>query len=157
MFRLLWNLSAALCGYLRAYLPINRAVDRLRGPRGLKWAIPVSLIATPSYLFGLSVCATIVERGGPAHVNLLVLLFAWNAIKLAATGVLTPVRWLTVTPGRPAPPRWVDLSAVSRGYLRRVGCGREDRRHPSWPASGGWRRGRAGCDTDHGPACAHST
>lgn len=96
MFTLLWNLSDALCGYLRFYMPTNRARDRLRGPLGSKWAIPVSLIATLSYLFALSVCATIVERGGPAYLNLLVLLFAWNAIKFAAAIVLVPVRCLTL-------------------------------------------------------------
>ena len=57
---------AAIHGYLRFYMPTNRAVDRLRTPRGLKWAIPVALVATPAYLFAMSVCATIVERGGPA-------------------------------------------------------------------------------------------
>lgn len=105
MFSLLWNLSAAICGYLRFYMPTNRVVDWLRGRLGLKWAIPVSLIATLSYLFALSVCATIVEQGGPAYLNLLVLLFAWNAIKFAATGVLIPVRWLTLRLGRSAPAR----------------------------------------------------
>lgn len=85
-------------------MPSNRTVGRLRGPRGLKWAIPISLIATPSYLFAVSVCATLVERGGPAYLNLLVLLSAWNAIKFAATGVLTPVRWLTLRLGRRSAP-----------------------------------------------------
>ena len=65
MLTLLWNLSAAIRGYLRFYMPTNRAVDWLRTPRGLKWAIPVALVATPAYLFAMSVCATIVERGGP--------------------------------------------------------------------------------------------
>jgi hypothetical protein len=105
MFALLWHLSVMLRDYLRVYMPSNRTLDWLRGPLGRKWAIPVALIATPSYFFATSVCATIVERGGPACLNLLVLLFAWNAIKFAATGVLTPVRWLTLSPGRPWPPR----------------------------------------------------
>ena len=50
MLALLWNLSAAIRGYLRFYMPTNRAVDWLRTPRGLKWAIPVALVATPAYL-----------------------------------------------------------------------------------------------------------
>ena len=90
MFTLLWDLSAALRGYLRFYMPTNRTVDWLRGPRGRRWAIPVSLIVAPSYLFAMAICANIVERGGPAYLNLLVVLFAWNAIKFAATGVLSP-------------------------------------------------------------------
>lgn len=96
MTSLLWNLSAAFSGYLRFYMPTNRTVDRLRGPRGLKWAIPVSVIATLTYVFALSVCATIVQRGGPAYLNLLVVLFVWNAIKFAAAIVLVPVRCLTL-------------------------------------------------------------
>ena len=76
-------------------MPTNRAVDWLRTPRGLKWAIPVALVAAPAYLFAMSVCATIVERGGPGYLNVWVLLFAWNAMKFAVLGVLTPVRWLT--------------------------------------------------------------
>jgi hypothetical protein len=108
MFALLWNVSAAFRGYLRFYMPTNLAVDRLRGPLGPKWAIPVSLIATLSYLFALSVCATIVERGGPTYLNLLVLLFAWNAIKFAATGVLSPAQRSTLKLGRSAAAKYVD-------------------------------------------------
>lgn len=93
MFNLLWNLSAALRGYLRVYTPTNRLADRLRGPLGRKWAIPITLVATPSYLLAMSVCATLVERGASGFLNLLVLLFTWNAVKFAVAGVLTPLRW----------------------------------------------------------------
>ena len=48
MLTALWDLSAAIRGYLRYYMPTNRAVDWLRSPRGLKWAIPVALVATPA-------------------------------------------------------------------------------------------------------------
>lgn len=47
MLNALWNLSTAMRGYLRFYMPTNRAVDWLRSPCGLKWAIPVALGATP--------------------------------------------------------------------------------------------------------------
>jgi hypothetical protein len=89
MFALFWNLSAALNGYMRFHMPTNRAVDYLRSPRGLKWAIPVALVATPAYMFAMSVCATIIERGGPAFLNVLVMIFAWNAIKFAVMGVVS--------------------------------------------------------------------
>jgi hypothetical protein len=112
MLSLLWKLSAWLCDYRRVYIPSNRTVDRLRGARGRKWAIPVSLIATPSYLFAMSVCATIVEQGGPAYLNLLVLLFAWNAVKFAATGVLIPAQW-SISRLRP----------VGRPRASRIECG----------------------------------
>jgi hypothetical protein len=38
MLTLFWNLSAALNGYTRFYMPTNIAVDLLRTPRGLKRA-----------------------------------------------------------------------------------------------------------------------
>lgn len=95
MFSLLWNLSAALRGYLRFYMPTNRAVDWLRTPRGLKWAIPAALVAAPAYLFATSVCAIVVERGGPGYLNVLVILFFWNAVKFAWLGVLAPL-WMVI-------------------------------------------------------------
>lgn len=96
MLSLFWNLSAALNGYMRFYMPTNRAVDWLRTPRGLKWAVPVALVATPSYLFAMSVCVTLVERGGPGYLNVLVLLFAYNAMKFAVMAVLSPIRLLVL-------------------------------------------------------------
>lgn len=89
MLSLFWNLSTALNGYMRFYMPTNRAVDWLRTPRRIKWAIPVALVATPSYLFAMSLCAIIVQRGGPGYLNVLVLLFAWNAMKFVLMGVLS--------------------------------------------------------------------
>ncbi len=91
MFSLFWNFSAALNGYMRFYMPTNRAVDWLRTPRGLKWAIPVALVTAPTYLFAMSVCATIIDRGGPGWLNVLVLLFAYHAIKFACVAVVSPI------------------------------------------------------------------
>lgn len=92
MLSLLWTLSATLRGYSRIRLPSNRAVDWLRAPPGLKWALPVALTVAPTYLFFASVCASAVDRGGPGYLNALVLLFFWNAVKFAVMGALTPLR-----------------------------------------------------------------
>lgn len=89
MLALLWNVSAAIRGYLRFYMPTNRAADYLRSPRGLKWAIPVALVATPAYLFAMSVCAVVAQRPGLGYLNLLVLLLTWNAMKFSVMGVLS--------------------------------------------------------------------
>lgn len=94
MLALSMHLAAAIRSYLAFYMPTNRVVDRLRSPQGLKWAIPVALLATPAYLYGMKGCAMVVERGGPGWVNVLVLIFAWNTIKFAVTGILTPVIWV---------------------------------------------------------------
>lgn len=86
MLALSIHLAAAIRGYLAFYMPTNRMIDWLRSPRGLKWALPVALVAVPIYLMAMSVCSTIVERGGAAYLNVLVLLFAWNALKFAVMG-----------------------------------------------------------------------
>lgn len=86
MLTLLWNLSAAVRGYLRFYMPTNIALDLLRTPRGLKWALPVALVAAPAYLGAMALCAQFALRPGLGWLNLLVLLFFWNAVKFAAMG-----------------------------------------------------------------------
>lgn len=113
MLVLLWNVCAAIRGYLRFYMPTNRALDWLRSPRGLKWAIPVSIVATPAYLFAMSLCAVVTQHPGLGYLNLLVLLFAWNAMKFAVMGVLSVPMMLrdarkgiaSVWPGRQASPQ----------------------------------------------------
>lgn len=89
MLSLCFRLAATIHSYLAFYMPTNRAVTWLRSPRGLKWAIPFALVATPAYLFAMSVCAVIIQRGGPGYLNVLVMLFAWNALKFAVMGVLS--------------------------------------------------------------------
>lgn len=89
MLTALWHLSAAIRGYLRFYMPTNRAVDWLTTPRGLKWAIPVALVATPAY-FGLTALAIQgAGRPGLGWLNVLVFLFFWNAMKFAWMAVLS--------------------------------------------------------------------
>lgn len=89
MLALLWNLSAAIRGYLRFYMPTNRALDWLRTPRGVNWAIPVALVATPAYLYAVSICAVAAERPGLGYFNVLVLMLAWNALKFLWMAVLS--------------------------------------------------------------------
>ncbi len=85
----LWHLSAAIRGYLRFYMPTNRAVDWLRSPRGLKWAIPVALVATPTYLGLTALAIQGAARPGLGWLNVLVFLFFWNAAKFAWMAVLS--------------------------------------------------------------------
>lgn len=102
MLSLFWNLSAALNGYMRFYMPTNRTVDWLRTPRGLKWAIPVALVATPTYMVAMSVFVSFIQRGAPGYFNVLVLLLAWNAMKFAVMGVLSLPKmvWRSVASAR---------------------------------------------------------
>lgn len=89
MLTALWHLSAAIRGYLRFYMPTNRAVDWLRTPRGLKWAIPVSLVSTPAYLGLTALAIQCAAHPGLGFLNVLVLLFFWNAMKFAWMAVLS--------------------------------------------------------------------
>jgi hypothetical protein len=120
MLALLWNLSAAIRGYLRFYMPTNRALDWLRTPRGLTWAIPVAFVAMPGYLYAMSVAALFAQRPGLGYLNLMVLLFAWNAMKFAAFGLVSipmlalavVVRWRRLA-ARPVSPAATEISAPS--------------------------------------------
>ena len=89
MLTALWDLSAAIRGYLRFYMPTNRAVDWFRSPRGLKWAIPVALVVTPAYLGLTALAIQGAARPGLGWLNVLVFLFFWNAMKFAWMALLS--------------------------------------------------------------------
>lgn len=89
MLTALWHLSAAIRCYLRFYLPTNRTVDWLRTRSGLKWAVPVALVATPAYLGLTALAIELAARPGFGFVNVLVFLFFWNAAKFAWMAVLS--------------------------------------------------------------------
>ncbi|WP_270242228.1 sulfate permease [Rothia kristinae] len=88
MIRLLWALSAHARYYLRRYMPTNIALDAIRTRRGLKWGIPAMLLAVP-YFLAANYCLALIEDGGPGWLNLLVLLFCWNALKFLIMGPIS--------------------------------------------------------------------
>lgn len=90
MFRLLWAVSVPTRYYLRRYLPTNILLDLIRSRRGLKWGVPAMLLAVP-YLLVASTCTSLLAGGGPAWLNLLVLLCAWNSMKLTLNGPVTVI------------------------------------------------------------------
>lgn len=85
MIRLIWNASIHVRGFLRGYMPTNILFDVIRTRRGLKWGVPAMLLAVP-YLLAASICTNFIADGGPGWLNLLVLLFLWNAMKLIIIG-----------------------------------------------------------------------
>lgn len=89
MLTALWNLSAAIRGYLRFYMPTNRAIDWLRTPHGLKWAFPLALVATAAYLGLTAIAIEGATRPDLGWLNMLVLPFFWNAMKFAWMAVLS--------------------------------------------------------------------
>lgn len=85
MIRLLWELSVRTRNFLRRYMPTNILLDLIRTRRGLKWGIPAMLVAAP-YMLAASICTKLLADGGSGLLNLLVLLFIWNAMKFLIMG-----------------------------------------------------------------------
>ena len=90
MFGAIWMLSIRLRSFLRRFMPTNVLIAAIFTRRGLKWGMPAMLIAV-IYLLAAMLCAGLAERGAPGWMNLLVLLFLWNAIKFAVVGPLSLV------------------------------------------------------------------
>ncbi|MCP6352254.1 hypothetical protein NL467_26630, partial [Klebsiella pneumoniae] len=64
------------------YAPTNLLLGAIRyRRRGLKWGIPAMLLLGGGYYYATAICHTIILREGPGPLYLLVLLFAWNALK----------------------------------------------------------------------------
>ncbi|MBM7783302.1 hypothetical protein JOD47_003470 [Arthrobacter tumbae] len=66
-------------------MPTNILLDVIRTRRGLKWGAPAMLLAIP-YLLVAAICRNLIEEGGPGWLNLLVLLFIYNAMKFTIMG-----------------------------------------------------------------------
>lgn len=97
MLALLWNLSTAIRDHLRYYMPTNIAVDTVRSHPRRPWTIPLVVVAVPGYLYVASVTTTLIKRGGPDYLNLLVILFVWDAMKLVWVTALTPAAYIWCT------------------------------------------------------------
>lgn len=74
MFRLHLAASARTHS-IPASAPTNLLIAATRSRRGLRWGIPVMLLAIP-YLLAAHWCVTTIEAGGPGWLNLVVLLCA---------------------------------------------------------------------------------
>lgn len=85
MFAANWMLSIRLRAFLRRYMPTNILIAAIFTRRGLKWGVPAMLLSV-IYLLAAVFCAAVIAQGAPGWVNLLVLLFLWNALKFVAVG-----------------------------------------------------------------------
>lgn len=88
MFRLLWVVSVHIRSFLRRYMPTNILLDAIRTRRGLKWGVPAMFLALP-YLLAASICSVSIADGGSGWLNVLVLLFVWNALKFTIMGPIS--------------------------------------------------------------------
>lgn len=90
MFRLIWGASVHTRYFLRRYMPTNILLDVVRTRRGLKWGVPVMLLAIP-YLYVAGILTVVIRDGGPGWLNLLVILAIWNALKMIWIGPISLV------------------------------------------------------------------
>jgi hypothetical protein len=80
---------------LRRFMATNILLDAIHTRRGLKWGVPAMLLAVP-YALASVFCVGQVEPGSSGWLNLLALLFAWNAMKILVAGPVTLMRLLRV-------------------------------------------------------------
>ena len=80
---------------LRWLMPTKLVLDAIHTRRGLKWGVPAMLLAVP---YGLAAvyCVGLVERGAALWLNLLAVLFVWNALKFLVAGPVTVIQLLRV-------------------------------------------------------------
>lgn len=91
IFIIAWQLSATIHRYLQTYAPTNIAIAWLRTRRGLKWAIPAAIVATPIYAWAASTVVRVIDGGGPPWLGFVVMLCVWNALKFTINALLTPL------------------------------------------------------------------
>ncbi len=84
MFALIVQLATTIRDML-SHAPSNRLGLRLRTRGGLGSAL-TAIAAGAAYLYMAAICTMLLDRGGPGWLNVLVLLFIWNAFKLALAG-----------------------------------------------------------------------
>ena len=109
MFTLILGLAARTYYALRRFMLTNLVLDAIHTRRGLKWGVPAMLLAIP-YALAMVMCAGLAKAGGSGWLNVLALLFAWNALKFLVAGPVTLVRLLRVR-GREGQARHQALSA----------------------------------------------
>ncbi|SDG84054.1 sulfate permease [Microbacterium pygmaeum] len=95
MFGLVWMLGTRVRIFMRRFMPTNMLVAKIFTRRGLKWGAPAMLIAV-IYMAAAVVARGMVEQGGPGWMNLLVILFIWNAIKFIVVGPVSAIYLLRV-------------------------------------------------------------
>jgi hypothetical protein len=119
MFRIIWGLTARIHYAVRRFMPTNIALDVIHSRHGLKWGVPAMLIAVP-YLLAAVFCIGLVENGGSGWLNLLAVLFVWNAMKFIVSGPATLIR-LARARHREARARRLSIAELDRvGYPTRV-------------------------------------
>ena len=93
MFGLVTAVTARVYYSLRRFMPTNILLDAIHTRRGFKWGVPAMLVAVP-YALAAAYCVGLVEAGGSGWLNVLALLFVWNALKFLVAGPIALIRLL---------------------------------------------------------------
>lgn len=88
MISLYFHVAFYLHGLLQRHAPTNILVRAVRAGTGPPWLPVAALLGGVGYLFATVISIHVVEHDGPGWVNILVLVFAWNALKLGPVGGL---------------------------------------------------------------------
>lgn len=112
MFGLIWVVTARTHYALRRFMPTNIVLGAIYTRRGLKWGVPAMLLAVPYAVAAVFIVGQ-VEAGGSGWLNVLALLFVWNALKFLVAGPVTLMRLLRVR-GREAQRQRRTTSVVLR-------------------------------------------
>lgn len=74
----------------RRSFPTNRIRDAVYTRRGLKWGVPAMLLAAP-YITAVKLLSDVIDHAGPewGWLHLVVLLCAWNALKMLWLGPMS--------------------------------------------------------------------
>lgn len=82
LIRLIWTVNVHARSFLRGYMPINIPLVAIQACRGgLKWGMPVTLLAIP-YLLVANACSQFVEAGAADWLHLIVMWALWNMLKM---------------------------------------------------------------------------
>jgi len=87
MLALSMRLAIALHTFLQ-YAPTNLLLSRLRSRHGLKCGVPFTVLGAAHFL-AAAILPTWLHGGGPAWLNLLVLLGLWNGLEFVVFGPLS--------------------------------------------------------------------
>lgn len=111
MLTALWDLSAAICGYLGFYMPppSRRLAPQPAWPQV---GHPRRNRATPTYLGLTALSAEGAARPSCGWLNVLVSVFFWNAMKFVWMPVLSPLLLVKLRAGRVRARRMLQTNAL---------------------------------------------
>jgi len=96
IFAASWAISARLHNLCRRFAPSNILIRRVHTRTGIKWGPLVGLAAAVLYGLLMLATATVVRKGGPGWVDLIVLLALWNTVKFTCLIPVSLVRLVRV-------------------------------------------------------------